>query len=178
MAKNKEPVEQFELMKEFQKGLRIDKHSLDDELVEHGPVHHRIADMYERALADSDGLKVDIENLEAELYAQFKEAAAEKDEKLSETAIKMKIQDSKRMRLLNSEYLLARRRMGELRALNQSYQQRSYHIRGLIDLHTIKYYANESSVKTRDVTEDRADRNREETGKLRREKRQNKEDDE
>ena len=176
MPKNQDPMDHFELMKEFEKGLRIDKHNLDDELVEHGPLHYRIADLHERALADVDGLKIDIENAEAELYAQYKEAAIEADEKLSETALKMRIQDSQRMRKLNTAYLAAKRRLGELRALNQSYQQRSYHIRGLIDLHTVKYYTTNDSVTKRDATEQRANQNREATGKLRREKRQQQEE--
>lgn len=174
--------EGYDLLQTLQKSLGIDKNNLDEEFTRAPEMFHRVADLYSRAQLDHASIKVDIENMEADLYIQFRQkaeeereqeiAAGEKPEKVTDTAINRKINASKKIRGLQKSLMEANERVSRLGALKESYQQRGYALNNLTTLYTSNYWQKESGGKLRsEIKEDLADRGRHATGKLRRERR-------
>lgn len=173
----------FDLMQELTDGLRIDRENLDEDLIRHPTLFHRVSELHARAVSDRDSLKVDIEKAQASLYNQFRQEAeeangnlekGEKPEKVTDTAINRKVEASKKIRDLRTSYLEANSRAVSLDALKESYKQRGYVFNNLTALYTANYFTRESGGKERSEMKTKiADRNREETGKLRRASRGN-----
>lgn len=174
-------MSKFDFIQELVEGLRVDRDNLDEDLIRHPTLFHRVGELHAKAVGDRDSLKVDIEKTEADLYNQFRQEAedangnlekGEKPEKVTDTAIKRKIEASKKMKSLKAAFLEANSRAVTLDALKESYKQRGYVFNNLTALYTANYFTRESGGKERsDMKQQRADRNREETGKLRRAKR-------
>lgn len=174
--------ENYDLIKELQRGLGIDKDNLDQEFTRAPELFYRVSDLHSRAQLDQASIKVDIENAEADLYIQFRQqaederekeiAAGEKPEKVTDTAINRKINASNKIRKLQRALMEASERVSKLGALKESYQQRGYALNNLTTLYTSNYWQKESGGKLwSEMKEDLADRSRKATGKLRRAKR-------
>lgn len=172
----------LDIVEELRKSIGIDKHNLDEEFTRAPELFRQIAEMFAEAQIDQASIKVDIENAEADLYIQFRQQAEderekqiqaeEKPEKVTDTAINRKVNTSPRLRKLQRSLLEAAKRVSELGALKESYQQRGYALNNLTSLYTANYWQRESGGKLRsEMKENIADRNRSESGKLRRAKR-------
>jgi len=166
--------------REFESKLKVDKNDLDTEWQQNPQLFWRVSNMHARALSDRDSIKVDIGLAEAELYSLFRqkmedELANEDDKKkgrVTDAAIKSRVESSPQMVKLNKQYLKASERANILLALKEGYQQRSYSLKYLSELYTVNYFTVESGGKVRNDANDKtADRNREAAGRLNREAR-------
>jgi len=174
-SKNKEP--QFDLMKELNSGVVINKHSLDDDNEAQPELFRRVANLTASAKSDVEEIKREIDIAEDELYVQLRtkeaeEANGDEDNKrskgMSENHIKAKIGATPRVVKLVRQLSVAERKLNELQALKESYIQRGHSIRGEIDLYHDEYWQRESGGKRRTDAVDRAaKRNIEEAGEMR-----------
>ena len=176
-SKNKEPQFDlwFDLMKELNSGVAINKHSLDDDNEAQPELFRRVANLTAQAKSDVEEIKREIDIAEDELYVQFRtnEAEENSDEEkrskgMSENHIKAKIGATPRVVKLIRQLSVAERKLNELQALKESYIQRGHSIRGEIDLYHDEYWQRESGGKRRTDAVDRAaKRNIEEAGEMR-----------
>lgn len=177
VKKNEDPVDQFNLMEEYEQGLRIDKNSLDEEWLAQPELFYRVSKQHARFLSDKESLKVDIEILEAQLYSsirqQMEEEVGDSKQRITEAAIKSKVAATPEMQRLVRAHMQASERAASMLALKESYQQRSYALKDLVNLYTSNYFTVESGSKSQGEAHTRiADKNRVATGTLRREARE------
>lgn len=176
--KRAERESKFDIMAEFQSGLRIDKNSLDDELIRQPEIFYRVAALHARALADRDSLKVEVEKAEAELYNQFRVKASKSDEKATKDSLQAQVDQSPRMVDLRAQHLEAANRATIMYAMKEAYSSRAYVLKDLVALYLGNYFTTESGGKRRgEIMDKTAERNREETGRLRQERRERRDTD-
>lgn len=132
------------MIEELKKSLPIDKFALDDELTQQPSLFQSVAEAYVEAAADRDRLKEELAVIDAQLdsEARFEQG----DLKYTEQIIKNAVQTDIRHRGAFERYLKARIKAEELGALKESFAQRAYLIRDLIQLHITGYF-HETSVK-------------------------------
>lgn len=173
MAKQERIEDKYNLVEEFRKEIdSYNKYNLDESLIRNSELFGRIADIHARAQGDVREIKRDIEKLEAVLGDKIREEAEDKNIRATKDYVDSKVILSPDMERMRVQLAKAERRMDEFLVLKEQYRERSYSIRGLIDLYEANYYETESGgSRKRDAVEDMADRNRKATGKLRRERR-------
>jgi L-lactate utilization protein LutC len=175
MKKNngQDQEKKFDLLQEFQNEVdKVDKYGLDDMLVRNPELFRRIADLHDRAQADVKEMKNDLKRMEATLSEQFREEAETEKVRATKDYLDNKVILSPEYQRAQTELSKAERRTGKLLVLKEAYRERSYTIRGLIDLYVANYFETESGgSRRRDAVEDAAERNRQASGRLRREQR-------
>jgi hypothetical protein len=159
-------------IEELEQSLKIDKHDLDNGLSDNREVYWHVAKAAVEANSIYEGIKLEIKELHAELDEEFRQKAIDDGEKVTETGLINKIISSDAMRNARKRELAAKKQSELLDALKESASIRGYDLRKLADLWTQQYFVAESGGKQRQEAVDRtAQRNREETGQLRRERR-------
>jgi hypothetical protein len=154
--------------------LQIDKDDLDTCLVEQPDLYYHVAEAYVMAVAKRDEAKLNMEQVTAELDKQFRQAAAEAEEKLTEAALSRKLTASPRMQTLEKDYLLYRVEADKWQALKEAFQQRSFMLRELVAVYVRRMgdLSLDREVKgTRQTLVDaQADKNHEAASRARRER--------
>ncbi len=135
---------------ELKSFLRIDKSSLDDELVQQPMLLWRVSEAYVQAAAQRDSLKEALGVVDAELDGVVRNQF--RDEKVTEALIKGQIQTNTKHKKAQEAYLKAVQEAALLSALKDAFSQRSYMLRDLVQLHVTGYFQ-ESSVKGTNETD-------------------------
>lgn len=112
--------------------LQIDRDDLDTCLVEQPDLYYHVAEAYVLAVAKRDEAKLDLEQVTAELGEVMRNAAAVKEEKLTEAAITRKLSDSPRLQEKERALLSLRVEADKWQALKEAFQQRSFMMRELV----------------------------------------------
>lgn len=125
---------------EWREGIMIDKHSLDECLVQQPDLFFKISERLALVLSRRDAAKDELKVVESEADEDIRQEAIDNDEKISEAQVKAKItkhasvlKASKRLSALNYE-------AGQLQALKEAYLQRSYMLKELVSLFLANYY--------------------------------------
>jgi hypothetical protein len=142
------------MIDEFREYLKVDKHHLDDELVQHSMLFFRVAESYVRAAAKRDELKEELALIDAELDGKMRKRAEDDGEKVTEAMIKGMIITHKDHIQASEAYQAAKTEADMLGALKESFQTRGYLLRDLCQLYTAQYF-DANSVKA-DANTDRA----------------------
>lgn len=129
---------------EFRSYLKIDKHSLDQELEEQPMLFFKISEAFVQAAAERDMLKEQLATVDAKLDAQVRNDFA--DKKYTEAMVKNAVQTDKKHDAAMLKFLRAKEQADLLFALKDAFQTRSYMIRDLCSLYNANYFA-EGSVK-------------------------------
>jgi hypothetical protein len=119
--------------------LAIDKHALDDELVQQPQLFFTIAEACERAAQRRDDLKEELSTIDATLDAKFR-----KEEKVTDAAVKNKIVAHKEHIEASEAYLEAKHEANMLTVLKESMQTRGYMLRDLVQLYHSSYFERNS----------------------------------
>lgn len=126
--------------------LQIDKHGLDDELVQQpGRVDAAGRDLAE-AISMRDTLKLELKQVEAVVDQQVRLVPGPNDKKLPETAIAAQVDVHPEVLAKRRELIWAARRVGELEARVDAERTRGFALRDLVQLYIARYYAQDSVV--------------------------------
>ena len=155
-------------LEEYRRYLRIDKHALDQELVEQPSLLFQISEAFVQAAAERDMLKELLATTDAKLDADVRSQHA--DEKYTEAMVKNQVQTNKKHDQAMLKFLDAKKQAELLFALKEAFQTRSYMIRDLCSLYNANYFE-EASAKGTGSTDHatyKAGRQRMEAGRARR----------
>lgn len=121
----------LEKLKEY---LQIDKHALDDCLIEQPDVYYQVSEQLVQANAERDTLKLQLEELMAKEDQAIREKVARTGEKTTEAGIQNKIRTTVSVQALQAKYMDKRREAEEWGALKEAFSQRSFMLRELVAL--------------------------------------------
>jgi len=136
-------------LEEFRGYLLIDKNALDQELVQQPSLFEKVGDAFAEAIAEKDAAKEELANVDARLDGMIRKSAA--DKRVTDTAIKNRIQAHSKHQGAFAKYLTAKMRADKLGALKESFHQRSYMLRELAGLAVSNYFEG-TSVKATPTT--------------------------
>lgn len=133
-ASEETPLEQLE------DGLQIDQHDLDTALVQQPDWFYRVSKKLTYLVSQRDAVKQSLAEEEARCDAQFRSDAKNEKDKTTETEIKNMIRLDKEVRKISDHLLTLNRQVGEMTALKEAFQQRSYVLKDLVNLYVANYY--------------------------------------
>lgn len=136
-------------LEEFRGYLRIDKHALDQELAEQPGLFEKVGEAHALAVADKDAAKEELANVDARLDGIIRKSAG--DKRVTDTAIKNRIQAHSKHRNAFAAYLTAKMRADQIAALKDAFHSRAYMLRELAGLAVSNYFET-SSVKATPTT--------------------------
>lgn len=121
---------------QFEKQIEIDRDGLDDCLIQHAELHHKVADAAALAVARRDWLKKRVEEVEAEEDNRIRATAERNEEKITEPFVKKQIAGSDKVSAANKEYLYAKLEADRWAALRDAgFEQRSYMLKLLVSMY-------------------------------------------
>jgi hypothetical protein len=133
-------------MDDLRKHLEIDKNALDQELENQSVLYDKIADLVTEANKSRDVLKERLATVDAELFLEVR--SQDSKTKHTEAFIKATVQTDPRHHQAFDNYLKAKFDAEELSNLKDAFGDRSYNIRGLVDLWVRGYYQTTSLTGT------------------------------
>jgi hypothetical protein len=125
--------------------LAIDEDDLDSGLVQQPDLFYHVSDGFSTAVSIRDGVKLELEELKAEMDQSIRAAVARAREglsdaelktrdKLTETGLQNQIQGLPKVKELERKFLQSKYQADRWEALKNSYQQRSWALRELVTL--------------------------------------------
>lgn len=138
-------------IEEFRKTLELDKHSLDEELVQQPSLYFRISEAYVELAAIRDTKKEALETVDAKLDAGFRIS----NDKLTEPKIKNMIQAHTDHQEAFIAYNEAKKAADLMAGLKEAFHIRGYMLRDLVSLYSTGYYQADSvkdTASTRELT--------------------------
>lgn len=147
---------------EFEEGLRIDEHALDQELVRQPDLFYRVAKYLVLVSSRRDAKKQHVAEVEARVDSELRETAGgrqKKEKKPTETEFKNMIRLDPDMLKASGELLSLNRKVGELTALKEALQAKGYALKELVNLYVNNYYHQNSDGTARAALSDRASDN-------------------
>lgn len=143
------------LLDQLADAVVIDKHSLDECWVEQPDIFWRVSDQLAKANNHRDRLKLERDRVITEVGAEKREDAEAEVERakkgrVSETAIAREIELDDRVVEARDNYQRAVYQAERWLALKESFQQRSYALKDLSNLHLANYYQTNSGGDRRD----------------------------
>jgi predicted nucleic acid-binding Zn-ribbon protein len=130
-------------IEEFRQYLKIDKSSLDDEVVQQPSLFYEVSESCAEASAERDALKEQLAVVDADLDKKIRS----KNEKGTEAQIKNQIQAHPDHQKAFAEWLDAKLLADKLTALKDAFKDRSFMIRELGSLFVSNYFE-EGAVRT------------------------------
>lgn len=127
-------------IEEMKAYLKIDKNSLDEEIVQQPSLLGAVSDAFAMAAAERDHAKEEAAVVDGELDALYRQD----HEKATEGAIKAMIQADRLHMIAYEAYLKSKQKADRLQALKEAFQSRGYMLRDLVSLYTANYYQQES----------------------------------
>jgi hypothetical protein len=145
-------------LERLEQSLRIDKYSLDDELIEQAHYYNEVAQRFADTVSYRDEAKADFEGTKAKIDLQIRQKFAQANEKITEAGVEARV-------VVHPEYqntlvTLAAwsDRVNRWSGLRDAIQQRGYALKDLSTLYTAGYWGDRSgSSVSRDVKTERAD---------------------
>lgn len=131
---------------EFRRYLKIDKHALDDDIVQQPMLFYEVSEAYVVAAAERDGFKEALARVDAGLDAEIREELEKSDTKATEAMVKNQIQCHQDHEKAYKLYAKAKEQADLLAVMKDSFQQRGYMLRDLCQLYVANYFE-ESSVR-------------------------------
>lgn len=139
-------------IEEFTKYLKIEKLSLDNELVEHSSLLFAVGDAYAEAAAKRDAFKEQLSTMDALLDSEVRRDLEKSGERVTEALVKSNIQTHKKHKAAYDAFADAKLRADKLLALKEAFHSRGYAIRDLCQLFVANYYE-QNAVKGTDRTD-------------------------
>lgn len=121
-------------LQEYRQYLSIDRTDLDACLMEQPETYEHVAQEVVRANASRDQLKLELEELQAQLDQDLRAEAAKSDERITEAALQNKLRSLPKIQAAQRAYLAARETAEQWAALKEAFQQRSYMLKELVAL--------------------------------------------
>lgn len=132
----------------LESAIKIDKHALEDTLLEHPNLFGEVAQSLSYAISVRDELKLRIKKLEADLDADIRLELEGDGKKVTENAVQRAIQSDSKFDKLQYDLLDANSAVGRWEALKETYIQRSYATKDLVALYLAHYYSETEGTTT------------------------------
>lgn len=163
-----QPADSLESLKE---GLLIDKWSLDEELIRQPSMYWNISDIVVKSINLRDTHKNLIDEAISEVDALIRAEALASGDKLTETALKARVDASPRIVKMRRNYLELKLQADAYAALKEAYAQRAYVLKDLVALYTSGYFQTSSVQGSKHSLDDKkAEVIKKKAGELRRER--------
>ncbi len=124
--------------------LRIDKSQLDREVSEQPMLFFDVAEAYEEAVAERDGLKEALATIDAELDGAVRVKLEKRHDKYTEAMVKNGVQLDPKHEKAFQAYIDAKTRAGKLESMKEAFKQRNYMVRELASLFVASYFEQSS----------------------------------
>lgn len=121
-------------------GLAFDKHALDDGLLTQSDLFHRVSKSLALTISRRDAAKQYVSEVEAEVDRRIRRKAQDSENKVTDRGIEAMKRLDDSVKDANAELHRLNKQVGLLSALKEAYQQRSYALRSLVDLHSSGYF--------------------------------------
>jgi hypothetical protein len=132
-------------MENYDSAIIIDKHALDDCVVQQPELFYRVAERLALEISLRDEIKDRLTVVQAEADAQIRRDAEIGEIKVTESAIKMEVVRHPDVIIVRDMLAALNKSVGLLQALKESYSQRSYMLKELVSLHLASYYGDETA---------------------------------
>jgi CRP-like cAMP-binding protein len=159
-------------MMDYGKELRIDRDALDEALIRQPQLFLAVAEDYAEAMSFRDQLKEAVDAVRASRELTIRRDLADEGEKVTEAAVKAKIEVDKAYRRSIDAYLVAKEKADKLLAVKEAFSQRAFVLKDLCGLYVAGYFS-ATAVKgadARDVGQEKYQQRRKEMAKQRRER--------
>jgi hypothetical protein len=155
---------------DYERGLRIDKHDLDTEIIAQPQRFFEVAEEATRLKSVEDATKANLETVTAKRSLAIRSQLEEAGEKVTEEKVKMMLASDKYRREAAQALLEARAEADRQSALREAWSQRSWMLRDLAGLFAAGYFS-QAAVRgeaSREVADASIEKTRERVAKKRR----------
>lgn len=135
-------------MEQAKSALVIDKNLLDDELIKQPILYQEVAEQYAMAVSRRDAAHENVKRVDADLYKRIREAYAAEGVKATEAMVQNEITNHPEHIEAYDAYLECKQQADLWSSVKESFGQRSYAIRDLVELYLAGYFA-DSGMKPR-----------------------------
>lgn len=160
-----------EMLDQLQEQLAIDRDDLDSSLADQPNLYFHVADVYSRALADREKAQSELSKMKAKIDNEIRYRIAEEGVKRTEGSIEKEMKGDERYHEARAEWEDRAALAERWGALKESYQQRSFMLRELVQLYIAERHDVAGSSGAYEVRARKAEEIRSEAGRLRRVKR-------
>ena len=129
---------------DFKDYLKIDKHALDDMLVNQADTFYEISEHLTSAMANRDSVKDELGQVFAETDAKVRRRAEKNGEKVTEGRVSQLVVLEKKYIKKNKEFLRAKQDLEQWQLLKEAFLQRATMIKSLVQLYSTNYFTQES----------------------------------
>lgn len=119
--------------------LTINRHQLDDELIQQSQVFYEVSERVAHFTSERDAYKDDLATVDAALGLQFRENARVQQVKITEALVQEYILTAETHVTAVKSLLAARQQVDEAQALREAFLQRSFMLRDLVSLQVSGY---------------------------------------
>lgn len=137
------------LISDIEPELKIKEHALDEALQQNPDLFYRVSKALALAISRRDGAKQNLAELDAEVDTKLRNEAAQNEEKITEAGLTAKKRAHRAVVRANETLLKLNSQVMQLQALKDSFQQRSYALGNLVDLHVAGYFSDASAGRAR-----------------------------
>lgn len=132
-------------MENMDAAIKIDKHSLDECVMQQPELFYRVAEKLALEISLRDELKDKLTVVQAEVDELVRMDAAKNETKVTESAIKNLVVQHPDVVSVRNTLARLNKSVGLLQALKESYSQRSYMLKELVSLFLASYYGDETA---------------------------------
>jgi hypothetical protein len=149
------------LLEQFQSALKIDKHNLDEALLQQPDIFYRVSEGFAYAISLRDRAKSKLAEVSAEQSLVERRKAKQDDEKITEDGLKARIALNDKVQDAQQDYHASALVADRWQGMKESWQQRSYVLKDMVGLYSAGYYSDKVSDTTkRGVADARYEDNR------------------
>lgn len=131
-----------DFMAGLEKGLAIDEHALNEGVVAQPELFYKVSQQLALQISLRDDAKHTLEVVEAEVDQTIRLVHRKEETKVTENEIRANVATHRDTLAATKELSKYNRRVGELSALKEAFNQRNFMLKGLIDLYIGNYYGN------------------------------------
>jgi len=125
---------------ELEGALGIDEFELNVELAKHAELFYRVSKALALTISQRDAAKQALQDLEARVELDVREAAAQDDRKINNDEVRAMVVVDPQVRKARGALAYLSESVGALGALKEAFQQRSYALKDLSELYVANYY--------------------------------------
>lgn len=131
-------------LEELEPGLQIDEHALDEALQEQPDLFYRVSKDLALLTSRRDAAKQNVSEVEAQVDLEVRSGAAKRDEKIPEREVDAQKRLHPKVKAAVAQMLQLNSAVGQLAALKEAFQQRSWVLKDLVGLYIANYYSDKS----------------------------------
>jgi len=128
-------------IQEYEAGLRIDEHALQQECRNQPETFYHIARRVSKARADYEDARTHLKRTSAQAEIDIRQQAEESETRITEARVASLVLASQSVVLASDRVNDCRIAMEEIEALKEAYQQRKDMLRELVQLYISSYYS-------------------------------------